>query len=166
MASPQKKSTATDIKPEGSVPGTSTTAVARCDLCRNEPFGCHLSFRSTSPVPEEGQEDAELHLKRGQLYKLMGKRINGVPVIQYSQLGGVRVMDGKSKCSYYLSQLNAPASKRGGNRVKKKTAKTPPPENPPLTSPIVQSPNSLVPPPPPATDPDTIKPVPPPPKSI
>ncbi len=126
------------------------TPLARCDLCRDDPHGCHYGFRATSPMPDTDVEDSELFLARTTIYELMGKVENGVPVIQYSEIGGKRVMVGKSKCCYFRAHLNQRTSKRGGYRPKGQKTSRSRAGTQPTTPAAVPPPSSLVPPPPPA----------------
>jgi hypothetical protein len=87
-------------------------ALATCDLCR-EHGGCDHKFRVRSVLPKSGEEDPELFLGRTKLYELMDTL-----QIEYSCMGGRRVMDGASKCRYYRANMNKPTT-RGGDRKSK-----------------------------------------------
>lgn len=127
------------------------TPLARCDLCRDDPHGCHYGFRATSPMPDTGVEDSELFLARTTIYALMDKLENGVRVIEFAVIGGKRVMVGASKCRYFRGRLNQHTSQRGGYRPKTKKAGRSQASIRPTTPAAVPPPSSLVPPPPPAS---------------
>ena len=98
--------------------------LATCELCRAD-GGCLLGFRAKSPLPKAREKDSELRVGRTTLYSKMSELVNGVPKIEYYDVGGGRMMLGASKCRYAREHLNRPGSKRGGRRGPQKPGSKP-----------------------------------------
>lgn len=90
--------------------------LATCELCR-EDGGCHFHIAATSLVPGQGEKDPDLKIGRSTLFALMKQLVDGVPLIEFSDVGGKRLVDGASKCRYIRTNKNRPSS-RGGKRKK------------------------------------------------
>lgn len=90
-------------------------ALATCERCRKD-GGCFNRFRATSSVPLPRQFDAELFVSRNELYRLMRPNAQGVRIIEFSEVGGKRLVDGASKCRYYSANKNKAVGERGGYR--------------------------------------------------
>lgn len=135
LGSPADNLSRTGRRRDGYVP------YATCELCRKD-GGCHFHIPSTSLVPRKKEKDPHLKVGRSTVFGLMKQFVDGVPVIEYSDVGGKRLLDGASKCRYLRGNKNEPST-RGGHRKKK---------TPEIKS-VGPSASGLVPPPPPKPSP-------------